>query len=187
MNKCIRCQTRNTRTDLCYMCRGILKRNPAAEIRPYQIGISSMTEEERFWSKVDKNGPQVEGVEGNCWIWLAHLDKDGYGRFVYDGSDRMAHRWSFRQENDLNDDLTLDHLCRTRNCVRPSHLEQVTTQENILRGEGLPAQNAKKEFCSRGHEFTPENTGKQSKGRYCIACKRITDQKAYAKRRGAIK
>jgi len=30
----------------------------------------------------------------------------------------------------------LDHLCRNRACVRPSHLEPVTQTENIRRGAG---------------------------------------------------
>ncbi len=34
---------------------------------------------ERFWAKVDKNGPLWNGTP--CWMWTAGKDKYGYGRF----------------------------------------------------------------------------------------------------------
>ncbi len=53
--------------------------------------------------------------------------------------------------------LTLDHLCRVRNCVNPAHLEPVTHRENTLRGDGVTAINARKTSCHRGHPFAGEN------------------------------
>lgn len=41
------------------------------------------TLEERFWSKVDRNGPVPEHRPdlGPCWLWTAYVDAHGYGVF----------------------------------------------------------------------------------------------------------
>jgi hypothetical protein len=70
---------------------------------------------------------------------------------------------------DIPTGLTIDHTCHTkdcdegvicshRRCVNPDHLEPVTHQVNLLRGRGIPAINAAKTHCIRGHEYTPDNT-----------------------------
>lgn len=61
-------------------------------------------------------------------------------------------------------------------CVNPDHLEAVTNRENVLRGAGVTAQNARKEFCKYGHEFTPENTRHfGTTHRSCKMCQRRYD------------
>ena len=40
----------------------------------------------RFWDKVDKDGPD------GCWEWTAGRSITGYGRFLVDGKNRLAHR-----------------------------------------------------------------------------------------------
>ena len=86
---------------------------------------------------------------------------------------RMAYAMSAHRALDV--DLEIDHLCRVRNCVRPSHLEQVTGRENVLRSHGPAAINARKTHCHKGHEFTPENTYVWSNGsrthRMCRTCR----------------
>jgi hypothetical protein len=48
------------------------------------------TDEERFWSKVDKSG--------SCWIWQAS-DVRGYGIFRLNGHNRVAHRVAYMWAN----------------------------------------------------------------------------------------
>lgn len=50
---------------------------------------------ERFWNKVDKNGPDTSGL-GQCWLWTACRSK-GYGKFdLQKGqSPRGAHRVAY--------------------------------------------------------------------------------------------
>lgn len=116
--------------------------------------------------------------ETGCWVWQLAIGGTGYGTITVNGRTMRAHRVYYaRERGDIPEGLVLDHLCRNRRCVNPAHLEPVTDRENILRGEGPPAQNARKTHCPRGHEFTPENTGYAQRGhrreRYCKTCHRM--------------
>jgi HNH endonuclease len=99
---------------------------------------------DRFWAKVDKNGPVPEERPelGACWIWTKSGSKRGYGSFRPGGERRKvpAHRWSYEAANGpIPEGLELDHLCRNHPCVRPSHLEAVTHRVNMQRGKmGAP-------------------------------------------------
>lgn len=76
----------------------------------------------------------------------------------------------------IPDGLHLDHLCRNPMCINPSHLEPVTQKENTLRGFSVPAINARKTECKRGHPFTPENTIIKKLGKACRICQRVMDR-----------
>jgi len=129
---------------------------------------------ERFFVKINKNGPMSEHRPdlGNCWIWNAATLKSGYGIFGGNGWQTTAHRYSYQIENGEieNKKMHVDHLCRVRNCVRPSHLELVTPTENYRRGQGWSGNNFRKTHCRKGHEFTKENTIKEKLGRKCKTC-----------------
>lgn len=84
----------------------------------------------------------------------------------------------------IPDDLQLDHLCRNRLCVNPSHLEPVTCRENVLRGNGRCAANAKKTHCPRGHAYAGANLLIGTKGeRCCRKCASIRSVKCKQRRR----
>ena len=53
-----------------------------------------------------------------------------------------------------------------------NHLEIVTQQENVLRGIGLAAVNARKTHCLKGHKFTKDNTCSGMGNRACRTCGR---------------
>lgn len=110
-------------------------------------------------------------VDG-CWLWQG-AKTEGYGRVqLRKGTPiGLTHRAAYELfVGPVPAGLHLDHLCRQRACLRPDHLEPVTTRVNTLRGVGLSAINAQKTECKRGHSFTPENTRLHAGRRYCRAC-----------------
>jgi hypothetical protein len=124
--------------------------------------------DDRFWSKVNKTD--------TCWLWTASVNHDGYGKFSYKKRTFWVHRLSYLAIiGEIPEGMPLDHLCRVRNCVNPDHLEPVTNKENILRGEGPSAQNAKKTHCPQGHKYNKENTYiyKFTQKRACRMCDKL--------------
>lgn len=100
----------------------------------------------------------VEKTSG-CWLWTGSKAGGGYGQMWYMGRMVYVHRVAYEiYVAEIPEGLTIDHLCHTRNCVNPDHLEAVSFRENVLRGNGPTAINARKTHCKNGHEFTPENT-----------------------------
>lgn len=138
------------------------------------MGLARQTLDERFWSKVNREGPGplVKGVEGRCWVWTASLHSEGYGQIKVEGKVWKAHRVAWvLTHGALDDDLVIDHLCRNRKCANPAHLEPVTNRVNILRGE--VGARARRPVCAAGHEHNDQNTRIDPKGfRRCRACDR---------------
>lgn len=124
---------------------------------------------DRFWRKVALTD------DGGCWLWQASFMGVGYGGFSVDGVMRYAHRVAYELiVGPIPEGLHIDHLCRVRHCVNPSHLEAVTQAENIRRGCGPAAIAVRENRCHRGHEFTLESTRLESNGkRHCRTCARI--------------
>lgn len=95
--------------------------------------MNKKTTEQRFWDKVDKNGPIMPGMDTPCWIWLAskHID-DGYGGFQFNGKYGKAHRYSYLLHNgELPEDLEIRHICHNPACVNPDHLVLGTHTDNM--------------------------------------------------------
>lgn len=135
---------------------------------------------ERFRSRVVL-GPPPESRPGlgPCHLWTAGKTKQGYGSFrPVKGVSELAHRWAYVQAGGtIPADNVLDHLCRVRACVNPTHLEPVTNEENLRRGAGYGLRNGMRTTCIHGHKYTPENTYHAPDGRIsCRTCARERDR-----------
>lgn len=132
-----------------------------------------MTTEQRFWSFVDRRGPD------ECWEWTGGRDPDGYG--IFSDRDRhsvRAHRFVIVLVTGEQPVDKVLHHCDNPPCVNPAHLYQGSQFDNerdkLVRGHHAYASRT---HCKNGHEFTPKNTrwryvdGHRS-ARICRACAR---------------
>lgn len=133
--------------------------------------IASKPAEQRFWPRVDKNGPVLirRPVRGPCWMWTGTRTKQGYGKFYAFETRMLAHHFLTGKPPEL---LEYDHLCRNPSCVNPDHLELVTRLINMRRGAATGgALWVKPTHCKRGHELTPENICRNGKRFQCRICR----------------
>lgn len=92
-------------------------------------------------------------------------DKDGYGRV----GKRLAH-WVAWEEHSgpVPEGMTIDHLCRRRDCVSPAHLEAVTQGENNRRKSWR--YRVKRKRCINGHDLKRFGMTTPEAGRVCRLC-----------------
>ena len=122
----------------------------------------------RFWEQVK--------VQNGCWEWTRSL-QHGYGQW----KGRRAHRIAFTYVfGDIPEHLTVDHLCRNKQCVNPYHLDIVPIRINVLRSPiAVASMNNRKTHCSHGHIYSGKNLRFYRGQRVCRECFRIRDAERY--------
>jgi hypothetical protein len=139
---------------------------------------------DRWFDKVPDLGPDV------CWPFKGPPTNKGYCHFHLSGDPKrgdririLAHRfaWILANGKDIPDGLVVDHICKNTVCVNPAHLRVVTQEDNctVLARPTPFHTNRTKTHCSKGHEFSPENTAmipprgqpdSPKRTRICLTC-----------------
>lgn len=134
---------------------------------------------ERFWSKVDRNGPVHPTLGTRCWLWTGAVAGRGYGYIALGVAGKRRNGYGHRLAYelfvaDIPAGMEIDHLCREKRCVNPAHLEPVTPAENNRRSNSRSALNARKTHCRAGHAFDEQNTYRHDAQRMCRQCRADT-------------
>lgn len=120
-----------------------------------------------LWERIRANvrfepAPSWAGVHGDCWIWTRRLNARGYGfigiRDPARGWSRsyLVHRVVIHLWHGLpwHEIPVGAHLCGTKNCVSPFHLEPQSAEEN--RERYLKVERPMRETLARS-VVVPEN------------------------------
>lgn len=146
-------------------------------------GLMSETSREIFWLLV------APPNDNGCRIYLGEISSKGYGRHPDgNGRKRAAHvvAWEMAR-GPVPEGLVLDHfrmnpavnLPCSRSCVALEHLEPVTNAENVLRGQGPTAENARRTHCPAGHEY---DRLRPQGWRECLTCRAISRRRFWNSR-----
>lgn len=90
---------------------------------------------QRFWSKVDRNGPMPSAYTGlttPCAVWVGSKHNQGYGQFKFRNKTWKAHRvaWMMTNDAEIPEGLIICHKCDNPGCVNGDHLFYGTDQDN---------------------------------------------------------
>lgn len=156
---------------------------------------------DRFWAKVNYDGPTMPHMDTPCWGWTAALRR-GYGTISRPGQAGQirAHILSWLIHNGpYNTTLMVLHRCDNKVCTNPTHLYLGTASDNVRdavdRGLARGGRtNSDLTHCKRGHPFSGDNLRIAQKSdqrvgsgleRVCRACNRERVRESRERRRTA--
>lgn len=141
-------------------------------------GRASRASHDTFWSKA------IVGPDDACWPWQRSL-RGGYGVYWSGHKNVAAHRHAIIIDGrEIPEGMVVDHTCRNRACVNPSHLRVVDRCTNVHENsEAVAKHKAEQTHCIHGHPLFGANLKIRRDGRRrCLECVRLTNQRATEKR-----
>ncbi len=112
-------------------------------------------------------------IESGCDKWVALLDRDGYGVFHLKGRGRRAHRVAYvLRRGPIPEGRVVSHTCGNHWCVNHRHLRAISRRDATVNAtsKSLPALNARKTRCKRGHPFDRTYVVNGRPQRSCSVC-----------------
>lgn len=95
--------------------------------------MSEITQKDmdRFWRKVNKDGPIMPHMDSQCWVWTAPTNSGGYGKIRISSISTLAHRFSYELHyGSIPAGLFICHHCDNPACIKPDHLYAGTAIDN---------------------------------------------------------
>lgn len=110
--------------------RGYCGTHLARVVRHGDPNATRPTPEVRFWNRVDKTPGQ--GPNGDCWEWMGHRDRDGYGSFRGRDARKGAHVVACElAHGPLGPGEQALHHCDNPPCCRGEHLFKGSPLDNM--------------------------------------------------------
>ena len=116
----------------------------------------------------------------NCILATQKASQDGYVRTTIGGIKKYAHRLAYEHKNgSIEAGMTIDHICKTKNCINVEHLEVVTRAENTRR------RFIGQTHCKNGHPYSGENLIYRNEYKRCKKCY-LSGKREYNRRYCAV-
>jgi hypothetical protein len=138
MARCSRCKTEKpATTEFFYAAKGRrcglavwCKACHAAHVLNRDPPRPKLTATQRFWAKVNKDGPLHPALGTRCWTWP--VEEGRYGQFWIGKGNVGAHVFSWTLHHGVVPrGMQINHKCDRGRCVNPTHLFLGTQLDNM--------------------------------------------------------
>lgn len=133
----------------------------------------------------ERAATRYEENEDGCWISTYSVGSHGYAQIGWSegGRHRMTtvHRaaWTYHR-GPIPEDMTIDHRCHVRRCVRPQCLRLLTNVENASDNRQVVKARPTTRLCGAGlHQLHLYPNGKHG----CLSCKAARQRRYRADRK----